>query len=191
MSERDRAAVDVDALHRQFELAYAGERLRSERFVQFDEIDVVDAPAGASERFLRRGYRTESHAVGIHARDGGRHDARERAQAATFRFLRRHEHDTGRAVVDAARVAGRHCAAFAKCGLEFGQLLHRGLWTRMLVFEKHFWFCLRLAVARQRHADQLRAERSGALRGAGLMLAHKSELVLLLPADAIALSDVL
>ena len=51
MTQGDRAAVGVDVLGvvRQAQLTQDGKRLRGERLVQLDDVDVVDPPAGPVE----------------------------------------------------------------------------------------------------------------------------------------------
>ena len=53
MAERDGTAVDVQLIEIDAEFARAGEHLGGESFVQFDQIDLLDAQAGALERLLR------------------------------------------------------------------------------------------------------------------------------------------
>lgn len=54
MSDGDGAAVRIDDVGVQAELADAGEALRCERFVEFDDVEVLDgefrSPQGAMER---------------------------------------------------------------------------------------------------------------------------------------------
>ena len=52
--ERDRAAVDVDPGRVEAELVDADERLRRERLVELDEVEVVDVEPGALERLAGR-----------------------------------------------------------------------------------------------------------------------------------------
>ena len=42
MTERDRAAGDVDFGRVEFQASNAGEHLRRERFVDFEQVDVAD-----------------------------------------------------------------------------------------------------------------------------------------------------
>src|SRR6185369_9193700 len=61
MSQRDRSAVDVELGVVEPKLALTGERLRGERLVDLDEIEIGDLPAGATEGLLDRGDRTDAH----------------------------------------------------------------------------------------------------------------------------------
>src|SRR6185369_3293409 len=60
MTERDRAAVDVDLGGFDAELGEYAERLRGERLVELPQADVVLLDAGSLEHFLRR--RPRAHA---------------------------------------------------------------------------------------------------------------------------------
>src|SRR5271155_2320054 len=61
MAERDRAAVQVEALFVNFEIGVAREHLRGELLVDFEQVDVADFESRTRQRFVRRGYRTPSH----------------------------------------------------------------------------------------------------------------------------------
>ena len=54
MADRDRAAVDVDDRRIPAQVLVDRERLRRESFIGFDEIEVLDLPAGLFERLARR-----------------------------------------------------------------------------------------------------------------------------------------
>ena len=54
MAERDRAAVDVQPIRGDRHVVEHGEHLRRERFVELDEIEVVDAETGALAQLLNR-----------------------------------------------------------------------------------------------------------------------------------------
>src|SRR5689334_11360344 len=69
VAERDRAAVDVQPLLVDAELAGAGDDLRGEGLVQLDEVDVVYPQAGRRERLRRRVQRTDPHHRWIDSRD--------------------------------------------------------------------------------------------------------------------------
>src|SRR4051812_5653518 len=50
MTERNRAAVRIDAFLRNPELSDTGNRLRSERLINLDDVDLFDAQSGALQR---------------------------------------------------------------------------------------------------------------------------------------------
>ena len=81
VADRDRAAVDVHALLVDPEVAHHGERLRGERLVQLDEVDVLDRDAGAVEQLADGRDRADAHHGGIDARDGRADEGPERLDA--------------------------------------------------------------------------------------------------------------
>ena len=70
MAERDRSAVDVDALGVDSQLAHDGHALRRERLVQLDQVDVADRDAGALEQLSHRRDRPDAHHARINAGGG-------------------------------------------------------------------------------------------------------------------------
>ena len=89
MAERDRAAVDVQPFGIDRQLLQAGEHLRGERFVQLDEIDLVEREAGELQRLADRRHRPDAEALRLDA--GGREgdEARQRRQAGGLARARR------------------------------------------------------------------------------------------------------
>src|SRR6202011_4156868 len=60
MAMRDRAALDVDDVLRQAEIARNDDGDGGERFVDFHRLDVAEPPAGAVERLAHRRDRAEA-----------------------------------------------------------------------------------------------------------------------------------
>src|SRR6185295_10155712 len=115
VAEGDRAAVDVQPLLVDPELADAGEDLGGERLVDLDQVDLVEAQAGGVERPSNRGHRPHSHVRGVDTRDTDRDDAPQGAGSDLLRSLVRRQHQAGGAVVQGRGIAGGHRAALAKC----------------------------------------------------------------------------
>src|SRR5438876_2453693 len=67
MAQRDGAAVDVDPLTRQGALAHHGERLTSERFVEFNQVEVLELEARLLQSLRNRGDRADAHDPRRHA----------------------------------------------------------------------------------------------------------------------------
>jgi hypothetical protein len=63
VAEGDRAAVDVQPIRIDRKLAKAGEHLGRERFVQLDEIDLVERQAGDLQDLADRGNRPRSESA--------------------------------------------------------------------------------------------------------------------------------
>src|SRR5256886_16427975 len=88
VTERDAAAVDVALRGIELQLADAGDRLRRERFVQLDEIDLIDCQTGSFEGLLCRGNRAESHTAWIHTSYGRSNDPRHERPPPSSAVLR-------------------------------------------------------------------------------------------------------
>src|SRR5213596_2213388 len=93
MAERDGAAVDVDPLARQRAFAHDGERLTSEGFVEFDQVEVFELEAGLLEGFRNRGDRADAHDPRWHAAHRVSDEAGERLQSELVQFFPGHHHD--------------------------------------------------------------------------------------------------
>src|SRR2546427_11361264 len=105
MAKRDAAAVDVDLLGIELQLADAGDCLRGESLVQLDEIDLIDCETGAFERLLGRRHWTKSHAARIYTRHGGRDETCDRVACSCG------HQESGRAMFEPAGAgAGDPCA---------------------------------------------------------------------------------
>ena len=179
VADRDRAAVDVHALLVDPEVAHHRERLRGERLVQLDEVDVLDRDPRAVEQLADGRDRPDAHHGGIDARDGRADEGPERLDAEIPGALLAGDHECGGAVVDPARVPGRHGAVLAERGSQARELLGGRVRPRVLVV-------LELA-----GGDQLVGEAALRLRGCPALLRTERERVLILARDVPALRDVL
>src|SRR4051794_32414307 len=112
MTERDRAAVDVQLLLIDAELFRDREDLRSKCFIDFDEIEIAQFHPGFLERDLRRRNGTDAHDLRITTGDAPRHDAAEWLLAVQIVFRRHRDHRS--AVDDSARVARSDESVFRK-----------------------------------------------------------------------------
>ena len=92
VADRDRAAVDVEPVHRDAELVAAVEHLHREGLVQLPQVDVVDRQAQALEHLRHREHRADAHLVGLAAGDREAEEAAERLQAALLGELLVHHH---------------------------------------------------------------------------------------------------
>ena len=133
MAERDRAAVDVQAvgIHRQ--LFQAGEHLRGERFIQLDEIDLIEREAGQFQRLADRGHRSDAEPLGFDAGGRERDEAAQRRQPGCARAFGGCDDDRGRAVAGLRRVARRHAAPGVEGGTQLRERLERRVAPRPLV----------------------------------------------------------
>ena len=70
MADRDRAALDVDAVHVKVEFANTGDGLCCKCLVEFEEADIVDRESGPIEGLAGGWNRAESHRRRINASRG-------------------------------------------------------------------------------------------------------------------------
>ena len=81
MAQCDRATLAVELFPVDAQLPLDGACLRSERFVHFDEIDVVELQARRCERLPRGRNRSDSHDLGIDTGNAPRHELSERLKS--------------------------------------------------------------------------------------------------------------
>ena len=106
MAERDGAAVDVEAIRIDRQLAQTGEHLRGERLVQLHEADVVERQPRQLQRLANRRHGTDAEALRLNAGRGEGDEARQRLQAALLGERRRRDEHRRGAVARLRRVAG-------------------------------------------------------------------------------------
>src|SRR5689334_722657 len=82
MADRDRAAVHVEALVRNAEAVAAVDHLHGEGLVQLPEPDILDLEPGALEELGHGEHRSDSHLVGLAARDREAAEDAERLELA-------------------------------------------------------------------------------------------------------------
>jgi hypothetical protein len=80
VAERDGTAVDVHLRRIEAKLTDAGDRLAGEGLVELDEVEILDAEAGALERLAGGRDGPDPHDGGIHAGDSGRDHPGQRLQ---------------------------------------------------------------------------------------------------------------
>ncbi len=108
MADRDRATLDIDAVHVEAEFTYARDGLCCEGLIQFKQADVIDRESGSIERFPGGRDWSKAHRRGV---DTGRCRWTDQGEnltplaAGQFGF---HQHQRRGTVVDAAGVAGGH-----------------------------------------------------------------------------------
>src|SRR5580692_5411540 len=101
VTEGDAAAVRVGPLRRQAEFAGDGERLRGERLVHLEHVDVVDLEVGPLEDLAHRGYRSDAHDAWLHAGVAVGHEPADGLAGVPFGIILVGQDDGRRAVVDA------------------------------------------------------------------------------------------
>ena len=133
MAERDRAAVHVQPLRIDRQLLQAREHLRRERFVQLDEIDLIERQSRELQHLPDRRDRTDAEQLRLDAGRRERDEPRQRRQAALARAGRRGDDHRRRAVARLRRVAGRHRPVGVKRRPQLRQRLGGGVAPRSFV----------------------------------------------------------
>ncbi len=171
-------------------LPHDGQRLRGERLVELDEVDIAQLQPGFGKCALGGRYRADAHHVGRHTRDGPRHQSHQRSEAEFGGPLRGGHQTHGRRVVLAAGIAGRNRCVWIileQNGFELAQRFHRGVGARVLVGVDHL-----LATAAA-HGDRndLLGQNAVLLRGHRTLVRRHRELVLFLTRDVVLAAQVL
>ena len=89
MAKRDRAAVDVQPIGIDVQLAEAREHLRGEGLVDLDEVEAGERQAEAIQQFTDGGHRAGPEALGGDAGRGVAQEPRQRRQAELAAPVRR------------------------------------------------------------------------------------------------------
>src|SRR5277367_3857781 len=187
MTERDRAAVDVDLVHVRVVHPRPGQHDGGERLV---DLGVAHLPAGLLEHFRRRLHRAVEVVVRLGADERLAHDAGPRPQPERLGLVFVHPQHGGRAVGDLRR-RPRSVDPALENRLELAQALQRGV-PQTLVLGDDVPVTGRLLVLvehRRLDAADLAVEAALGPRLLGLALRVEPELVDLLAGDAAALGD--
>ena len=107
MPDGDGAAVHVELVDVDAQVAVAGDDLSGERLVDLHEIHVVDRHPGPRQRLPGRLDRPVAHQFGREPGDTGGDDPGQRRHPEVTCLDVAHDHQGGRAVVQRARVARR------------------------------------------------------------------------------------
>src|SRR5918992_3424332 len=155
VAEGDRAAVDVDLLGADAEIAHGLDGHRGERLVDLDQVEGADVHAGLAERVLERVRRLGLQRVVRAGHVAVRADLGEPRQAELFGLGLGHHHYRAGAVGDLGRRSGGDRAVLAERGPQPAQRFGRRVRPDALVgVEEH-----RVATAlRHLDRDDLRGE---------------------------------
>ena len=125
MSQRDGAAIGIQPLAIEMQIAVAGQHLRGKGFVQFDRVVIFHLRARALAQAAHCGHRADAHHARIDRRNRSVHDPRDRFQIQLANFFLAREHHRRRAVRDAARIPRAHAAALAEHWRQLRERLER------------------------------------------------------------------
>ena len=187
MADSDGAAVDVDAVEGEAEFFGYAEGLHAEGFIELEEVDVVDGPAGAGKDFLNAGDGSEHNPARGYAAGGLGADGRERREVEFAGALGGHEDDGGGRVVDAGSVAGGDRAIFLEGGLKGGESFQRGVGANAFVVLEDGG---RRAFFRgEGEGDDFSVEPACLLCGGGFAMGVEGVIVLLFAGDGVFVGD--
>src|SRR5262249_59961618 len=106
VADRDRTAVDVDAVGVESELADDDEALRREGLVQLDEVDICRIDSGAVEELAHRRDRADPHDPRVDTGHRASNDPPQRLDPELACLLLARDPELPSPVVDSARVVG-------------------------------------------------------------------------------------
>ncbi len=142
MAEADTGTVYVGYLAVEFQLFFAAQVLRRERFVDLNLFEIVYFQARFVQKVAHRRHGAKTHygrMAGAAAHGG---NPRQRFNAKLLGFFRRHDDHRAGAVVNTGGVTGGHFADFRhESGRQFFQIIHGQLRTEMFILVKNYgWF---------------------------------------------------
>ena len=157
----------------------AGQRLRGERLVELDHVDVAPAQAGALQRLVGGLDGGDAEDVWVDGVHGARDDPRQRLAPEALGRGRVADQRRAGAVVERGGVAGGDRAVLAEGGPQLGELLHRRVGPDALVARQ-------LDVGQRDHVVVVEAGLPGGVRA---LVALDGERVLLLARDLVAVGE--
>ena len=181
MAERNRAAVDVHPLAIQAELFLDRQVLGRKRFVDLDEIEILQRQSGSLQHQAGRGRRTHSHQRRFHADNGPVCQPRQRLQPVRLDARLRRQEQCRAAINDAGGIAGRHASILAEGRGQLRQPFHRGVRPQVIVAGKQLASLPRLDFDRHHFV----VKSAGFPGGISELLAAERVAVLLLAGDAV------
>src|SRR4029450_8219401 len=133
VAERDAAAVRVGALRRQLQVAHDRQRLRGERLVDLEHVDVLDLDPLLVQHRAHGRRRPDTHVARPDPGEPVGHQPPQGRQPALLGHPALGEHHRRRRVVDPGRVPGGHRSVGLEDRLELGHPLQGGVGADVLV----------------------------------------------------------
>src|SRR5258708_13006682 len=133
MADSYRAAIDVVFFGIDVERVATIQTLARKRLVQFDEVEVVDRHVVALQKARDRKDGSDSHLVGLAARNGPTHETSHRLKALTLCSFGFHDHDGRGTVRKLRRIAGGNVFTWAPDRLQLREAPQRCVRTISLV----------------------------------------------------------
>ncbi len=133
MSQADAAAVYVGDGSIEAQPLLARNVLGSERFIYFDELNILEGHSGFAQGLLAGGHRSVTHEVRFNTGNGMGDNPCHRGQAQLSGPFARHEDSRSGTVIEPGRIARRHRPILLESRLELDQILHGQTKARMFV----------------------------------------------------------
>ncbi len=144
MSQRNRAAVDVDLLGIPAKFLADRQRLGGKGLVGFDQVQLVQRPARFVQTAAGGRYRRDAHDCRVDTSIGVGLDRRQHRQTEGLGLVCAHQQYRRGAVVEAGGIAGGNRAILLERRLEFGQRLGGRAGSRLLVGVEAQWLAFAL-----------------------------------------------
>mmetsp|Transcript_21061 Transcript_21061/g.81578 ORF Transcript_21061/g.81578 Transcript_21061/m.81578 type:complete len:451 (-) Transcript_21061:3205-4557(-) len=195
VADRDRAAVDVELVHRDAQCVGAVQHLNREGLVEFPQVDVGDGQAQLLQHLGHGEHRADAHFIGLAAGDGKAQEAAQRLEVVRRGVLLADQRAGARAVAELAGIAGADDAAGQRGAQVLDALKGRALAQAFVGADgdlfAHQAHDLVRDTHRRGHRDHLVSKLASGLRRTGLLLAGGAIVVHALARDLVALSHVL
>ena len=133
MTEGDSAAVHIELVPADAEVLGRRNDLCSKCFVDFNEVDVIDAHSGAGHCLTAGFDRAEAHDLGVDCAHARGDDASDRRKAEFLGFGVAHDNDSGGAVIERASVTSGDGSVGAEDRLELSKLFLGGSGANAIV----------------------------------------------------------
>ncbi|CAI8866812.1 ABC transporter ATP-binding protein [Pseudomonas sp. IT-P291] len=188
MAKGDCAAVDVDLAGVPTQLFTNRQRLGGEGFIGFNQVQVLDTPAGLLQSQPCSRDWADAHDRRVYAGAGIGFDSCQYRKAQRLCFSGAGQQQHGGTIVEGRSIAGGHAAVFLECRFEFRQRLRGAVDTRLFVGVEDQRFAL--ALRNQDRGDF--ALEAPALNGCcGFLLRGGSEGILCFTRDLVLLRQIL
>src|SRR5579883_3608353 len=133
MAKRNCAAVDVQRLVRNTELAHAGNGLACKGFVQFHNTEIFHLQSRARKRFAGCRNGSDAHELRGASGNGRGANARKRLESLALGVAFAADEYRGGSVREGGRCSRSHRSILVECGLQFCKALQRGIRTNAAV----------------------------------------------------------
>ena len=134
MSKSNGATFGVELLHGNAEGLDAVRGLGGKGFVDFKDINVVNAKAAVLEGGRDGVSRADSHHLGGHASGGEAHNATNDFATETVGNISTGEKDAGSSISDLRRVTGCSGSILLEGGLQLGKTCDSSGWSNTIIF---------------------------------------------------------